>query len=87
MAFKLGAIGQVVEGVEELQQRLRILLFTQKRAIPGDPEFGTAIADFIPDPVGNRARIIAELACVCQRHRQSASEDHSPQHLDRPLPA
>ena len=68
MAFKLGAIGQIVEGVDELQQRLRILLFTQKRAIPGNPEFGTAIADFIPDPVGNRARMIAEVLQAVGRY-------------------
>lgn len=68
MPFKFGAINQIVENTEELQQRLRILLFTQKRSLPGDPSFGTAIADFIPDPVGNRARIIAEVMQAVARY-------------------
>lgn len=66
--FKFGAIGQTVEGIEELQQRLKILLFTQKQSLPGDPQFGTQIADFIPDPVGNRARIIAEVMQAISRY-------------------
>lgn len=68
MVFKFGAINQTVEGIEELQQRLKILLFTQKRSLPGDPQFGTQIADFIPDPVSNRARIISEVMQAISRY-------------------
>lgn len=68
MAFKFGAINQEVEGIEELQQRLKILLFTQKRSLPGDPQFGTQLADFITDPAANRPRIIAEVMQAISRY-------------------
>jgi phage baseplate assembly protein W len=60
MSMKFGAIGQTVEGIEELEQRLRILLFTPRRSLAGDPNFGTEITDLIPNVQENRPRIIAE---------------------------
>jgi phage baseplate assembly protein W len=60
MPFKFNSINQTVEGIEEVEQRLRILLFTPRRSLAGDPNFGTEIADLIPNVQENRPRIIAE---------------------------
>jgi uncharacterized protein len=61
MSFKLNQIGQQLTGIEEINQCLRILLLTQQRSLPNDPEFGTSIADYLTNPEQNRALIVAEV--------------------------
>jgi phage baseplate assembly protein W len=61
MAFKLGEINAEVEGIPEIYQRVKLLLLTDKGSLPGDPKYGTAIADFVPYAEANRSRIISEI--------------------------
>jgi phage baseplate assembly protein W len=49
--LKLGAIGQVVEGIEDLKQRIRIVLETPKGFDPHRPEFGSNIWRWIDEPL------------------------------------
>lgn len=68
MAFKLGEIGAEVEGIGELFQRIKILLLTEKRSLPGDPNFGVAIAQYIPYSEDNKPRIMSEILDAIGRY-------------------
>jgi phage baseplate assembly protein W len=50
MQLKLGAIGQVVEGIEDLRQRVKIVLETPKGFDPHRPEFGSDIWQWVDKP-------------------------------------
>ena len=50
MQLKLGAIGQTVEGIEDLKQRVKIVLETPKGFDPHRPEFGSAIWKWVDKP-------------------------------------
>ena len=50
MQLKLGAIGQVVEGIEDLRQRIKIVLETPKGFDPHRPEFGSDIWRWVDRP-------------------------------------
>lgn len=52
---KLGAPGERVEGVEELEQSLLIVLKTPLRSVPGRPWFGTRL-DLLQDVPSAEAR-------------------------------
>ena len=60
MSFKFNDFTQV-EGIEELNQCLRILLLTPKRSLPNDPEFGTEISNYLLEPIKNKPLIVAEV--------------------------
>lgn len=68
MPFKLGEIGAEVEGISELFQRIKILLTTEKRSLPGDPNFGVAIAQHIPYSEDNKPRIMSEILDAMGRY-------------------
>lgn len=68
MSFKLGEIGAEVEGVSEIFQRIKILLLTEKRSLPGDPNFGVAIAQYIPYSEDNKPRIMSEILDAMGRY-------------------
>lgn len=61
MAFKLGEINAEVEGVAEVFQRIKILCLTEKRSLPGDPNYGVAISQYIPYSDQNKPRIMSEI--------------------------
>jgi phage baseplate assembly protein W len=61
MAFKLGEIGAEVEGVAEIFQRIKVLCLTEKRSLPGDPNYGVSIVQFIPYSDANKPRIMSEI--------------------------
>ncbi len=61
MPFKLGEIGAEVEGVSEVFQRIRLLCLTEKRTLPGDPNYGVAISQYIPYSQDNKPRIMSEI--------------------------
>jgi phage baseplate assembly protein W len=48
---KLGGIGEVVEGVDDINQCIRIILGTRKGSVPHRPEFGSDIWKYIDYPV------------------------------------
>jgi phage baseplate assembly protein W len=50
MQLKLGAIGQVVEGIEDLRQRIKLVLETPKGFDPHRPEFGSDIWRWVDKP-------------------------------------
>ena len=50
MQLKLGAIGRTVEGIEDLAQRIRIVLETPKGFDPHRPEFGSNIWQWVDRP-------------------------------------
>lgn len=68
MAFKLGEIGAEVEGVSELFQRIKILLLTEKRSLPGDPNFGVAISQYLPYSEDNKPRIMSDILDAIGRY-------------------
>lgn len=68
MPFKLGEIGAEVDGIPELFQRIKILLLTEKRSLPGDPNFGVAIAQYIPYSEDNKPRIMSEILDAMGRY-------------------
>ncbi len=61
MPFKLGEIGAEVEGVSEIFQRIKVLCLTEKRSLPGDPNYGVSIVQFIPYSDQNKPRIMSEI--------------------------
>ena len=50
MQLKLGVIGQIVEGIEDLRQRVKIVLETSKGFDPHRPEFGSNIYQYVDKP-------------------------------------
>lgn len=48
---KLGEIGAVVEGIEDVNQCIRIILMTPKGSDPHRPEFGSDVWKYIDAPV------------------------------------
>lgn len=48
---RLGEIGSVVEGYEDINQCIRIILTTPKGSVPHRPEFGSDIYKYIDYPV------------------------------------
>lgn len=48
---KLNAFGEVVEGTEEIDQCIRIILTTQKGSVPHRPEFGSDLWKYLDYPV------------------------------------
>ena len=50
MQLKLGAIGEIVEGIEDLRQRIKIVLETPKGFDPHRPEFGSNIWQWLDKP-------------------------------------
>ncbi|WP_457679437.1 GPW/gp25 family protein [Thermovibrio sp.] len=50
MQLKLGAIGETVEGLEDLRQRIKIVLETPKGFDPHRPEFGSNIWQWVDKP-------------------------------------
>jgi len=61
MQLKLGAIGEVVEGIEDLRQRIKIVLETPKGFDPHRPEFGSDIWQWLDKPLNiAKPNVIAE---------------------------
>ena len=59
---KLGALGEVVTAVQELEQSLHIIIQTPKGAVPLDPEFGCDIYKYLDKPETTAIpRIIREI--------------------------
>jgi len=50
MQLKLGTIGEIVEGIEDLRQRIKIVLETPKGFDPHRPEFGSNIWQWLDRP-------------------------------------
>jgi len=48
---KLNEIGSVVEGTDDIDQCVRIILMTRKGSVPHRPEFGSDIWQYIDAPV------------------------------------
>lgn len=59
---KLGAPGERVYGADELEQALRVVLRTARRAVPGRPDFGTELEQVVDMPASNvRAFVVREV--------------------------
>lgn len=61
MPFKLAEINAEVEGIAELFQRIKILCLTEKRSLPGDPNYGVAISQYIPYSDDNKPAIMSQI--------------------------
>jgi phage baseplate assembly protein W len=61
MPFKLGEIGEEIEGIGEIYQRIKILCLTEKRSLPGDPNYGVAIGQYIPYSDSNKPAIMSQI--------------------------
>jgi phage baseplate assembly protein W len=59
MGFKFGQVGNQLTGIDEIYQSLKLLLLTESRTLPGDPEFGTNVANYLTNPEENKAIIVA----------------------------
>jgi phage baseplate assembly protein W len=51
-SVKLGSIGAVVQGIEDVEQCIAIILTTPKGSDPLRPTFGTDLWRFIDNPIG-----------------------------------
>ena len=49
--FKLNDIGNAAEGIEDIDQCIKIILMTRKGSIPHRPEFGSDIWQYIDYPI------------------------------------
>jgi len=59
--FKLNGIGEVAEGVEDINQCIAIILRTPKGSVPHRPTFGSDIYKYIDYPVTSaKANIVRE---------------------------
>lgn len=61
MSFKLGEINAEVDGIAEVFQRIKILCMTEKRSLPGDPNYGVAIGQYIPYSDDNKPAIMSQI--------------------------
>lgn len=60
--MQLGAVGQEVTGLDELEQSLRIIVRTPKGSVPGRPTFGVDVFAWVDDPITTlRPKAIREL--------------------------
>lgn len=59
--YKLNSIGEVAEGVEDINQCIAIILLTQNGSDPLRPTFGSDIYKYVDYPVNSaKANIIRE---------------------------
>ncbi|MEM0326598.1 MAG: GPW/gp25 family protein [Desulfurococcaceae archaeon] len=59
--IKLGSIGEVVTGLEDLNQEIRLILETPLGSIPHRPEYGSRIYEYLDLPINvAKPLIIAE---------------------------
>lgn len=68
MQLKLNTFGEVLEGPEDLKQRVKLILETPKGSLPHDPEFGSNIWRYADKPF-NIAKpfVIAEAVKALRR--------------------
>lgn len=60
---KLNKIGEIVEGIDDINQCLTIILTTPKGSVPHRPEFGSDILKYVDNPVNEAIpNIIRETA-------------------------
>ncbi|MFW6057693.1 MAG: hypothetical protein ACOC9W_02445 [Persicimonas sp.] len=57
-ATRLGVRGEVLQGVEEIEQEIRVVCRTQKRSVPQDPELGVDWLKVLDLPVSEATPII-----------------------------
>lgn len=59
---RLGTLGGIVDGVEDLEQCLRVVVLTPKGSVPHDPEFGADIYRYLDRPLAAvRGAIVREV--------------------------
>ena len=59
--YKLNGIGNIAEGVEDINQCIAVILSTQKGSVPHRPTFGSDILKYVDYPVNvAKANIIRE---------------------------
>lgn len=59
--LKLNTIGDVAEGVNDINQCIAIILLTQKGSVPHRPTFGSEIYKYIDYPINSaKANIVRE---------------------------
>ncbi|MEM2073934.1 MAG: GPW/gp25 family protein [Candidatus Aenigmatarchaeota archaeon] len=59
--IKLGAIGQIVTGLEDLNQEIKLILETPLGSVPHRPEYGSRIYEYLDLPINiAKPLIIAE---------------------------
>jgi phage baseplate assembly protein W len=49
--LRAGELGAVVEGAEDVAQSIRTILATPRGSLPLAPEFGSALAEYLDQPV------------------------------------
>ncbi len=56
---RIGTENEVVSGLDELEQSLRIIVGTREGSVPGMPTYGSRIHDLIDEPVNALAPLVA----------------------------
>ncbi|PZO93633.1 MAG: hypothetical protein DI617_08395 [Streptococcus pyogenes] len=70
-AFKLNQIGSEVTGIDDTLQQLQVLFMTEKGSLPGDPNYGLAISQYIPYRDESKPLIIGEIMNAIGRYQSS----------------
>lgn len=86
---KLGEIGEVVEGVDDVHQSIGVVLTTPKGSVPGRPSFGCAVGDYIDEPFGVATAEMIREAVEALRKCEPRAEDFTVtvDYGDQPDPA
>lgn len=73
-SMKLGEIGSVVEGAEDVEQCIRILLTTPKGSVPHRPHFGCDVWAQLGRPIMEaRPRVVREVVDAVERWEPRAT--------------
>lgn len=81
---KLGALGEIVAGIDDIEQCFAIILLTPKGAIPHRPDFGSNIHRFLGMPITEaRPQLVREVVdaiAACEPRAEVLSVD-----IDKPV--
>lgn len=64
--YKIGALGSVVTGIEEIAQSILLILHTPKGTVPYLPEFGCDLLSYMGQPLAE-GRIVESIILALER--------------------
>lgn len=72
-SMKAAALGEIVADVEDIKQSVAMIVLTAKRSVPGLPEFGCGLYDYIDYPINSAGPLIVrEIRNAVTRWEQRA---------------
>lgn len=57
-SIKAAALGEIVADIEDIKQSVAMIVLTAKRSVPGLPEFGCGLYDYIDYPINSAGPLI-----------------------------